>query len=169
MKLTVVWPKFCSWEKEEREERGEQSGGGVTNEYDHPSVTSQTLPNKASMTKQPPDMLSKSAKKLQNSPLPPKNRAEQFPNDLYVSGDMLFCKFCQRTVDWKHEDMCKDHLWSKAHTKNKEKHCAAAANTSRATTALRRPSLPQTNLRREFFRILWLNKSRTLCFILLTN
>lgn len=37
---------------------------------------------------------------------------------------MLFCKLCQRLVDWKHVHTCKDHLWFNAHTKNKEKHCS---------------------------------------------
>lgn len=34
----------------------------------------------------------------------------------------LFCKLCQRHVDWKHVHTCKEHLWFNAHTKNKEKH-----------------------------------------------
>ncbi len=39
----------------------------------------------------------------------------QFSDDSYASGDVLFCKFCQHAVDWKHVDACKDHLRSKAH------------------------------------------------------
>lgn len=61
----------------------------------------------------------KVGKKQQNSSLTPKYRAEQFPNDLYMSVDMLFCKYCQHKVDWKHVDMCKDHMRSKACVKNK--------------------------------------------------
>ncbi len=53
-----------------------------------------------------------------------------------MSGDLLFCKLCQHTIDWKCVDTCKDHLRSKDHVKNKEKHCAAAANASWATTSL---------------------------------
>lgn len=45
---------------------------------------------------------------------------EQFLNDLYASGDKLFCKFCQHYDDWKRVDMCKDHVRSKARVKNKE-------------------------------------------------
>uniref|UniRef100_A0A673WX60 U1-type domain-containing protein n=1 Tax=Salmo trutta TaxID=8032 RepID=A0A673WX60_SALTR len=40
----------------------------------------------------------------------------------YESGDKLFCKFCQHTIDWTRKNMCCDHLKSKAHVKNKEKH-----------------------------------------------
>ncbi len=49
--------------------------------------------------------------KLRNSSITPKN-------DFYASGDVLFCKFCQHAVDWKHVDVCKDHLQSKAHVNN---------------------------------------------------
>lgn len=45
---------------------------------------------------------------LWNLLLTPKYRAEQFLNDLYASGDKLFCKFCQHNDDWKRVDMCKD-------------------------------------------------------------
>lgn len=47
-------------------------------------------------------------------------RAERFPSDFYASGDLLFCKFCQNNVDWKHADACKGHLWSLAYVKNEE-------------------------------------------------
>ncbi len=67
---------------------GEHSWG-VANAWDHPYVTSETLPtpllNIASMSKQPPETLAKSAKKLQNLSLTREYRAEQFPNDFYAS------------------------------------------------------------------------------------
>lgn len=38
---------------------------------------------------------------------------------------LLHCKLCQRNVDWKHADMCKDCLRSKAHvTKQGKQHAA---------------------------------------------
>lgn len=40
--------------------------------------------------------------------------------NLFTSGDMLFCKFCQNNIDWKHVDTYKDHLQSKKYVKNKE-------------------------------------------------
>lgn len=55
---------------------------GVTNEWDHLQVTSQTfsfLPNNTSMSKQLPETL--------------------LPNDFYASGDILYCIFCQHNVD----------------------------------------------------------------------
>lgn len=30
----------------------------------------------------------------------------EFVNDFYVSGDMLYYKFCQHSVDWKPVDTC---------------------------------------------------------------
>lgn len=50
----------------------------------------------------------------------PKRRAEQFPDTFYVTGDMLFLKSSQHDVEWKRVDTSRDHLWSKAHVKNKE-------------------------------------------------
>ena len=52
------------------------------------------------------------SEKLRNSTLTPQYRAEQFPNDLYLSGQLLLCKSCQHSVDWK----CKnEHILSKSH------------------------------------------------------
>ena len=48
--------------------------------------------NSASMAKRLPSAPSTSAKKLTNLTFPPQYRAEQFPNDLYVLGELLFCK-----------------------------------------------------------------------------
>lgn len=75
------------------------------------------------------------AKKLRNSQLTAKYRAEQYPND-YESGQQLFCKFCQHTVDWTREDTCNDHLISKVHLKNKAKSTAGKSPqvTIEATT-----------------------------------
>uniref|UniRef100_A0A8D0DDQ5 U1-type domain-containing protein n=1 Tax=Sander lucioperca TaxID=283035 RepID=A0A8D0DDQ5_SANLU len=61
------------------------------------------------------------AKKLRNSELTAKYRADQYPNDYYESGQGLFYKFCQHTVDWTRKDTCNDHLKSKAHLENKAK------------------------------------------------
>ncbi len=66
---------------------------------------------------------------------------EQFPNNFYTSGDMLFCKFCRHTVYWKRVHTCKDHLQYKAHVKNMKKHRAAAADASRVTMPLQTTKL----------------------------
>lgn len=103
------------------------------------------------MSQQPLQTPSKSAKKLRNSALSPKYRAEQYPNDYYVSGEMLFCKFCQHTVDWKRKNTCDDHLLSKAHMKNKERN--RATNVCKANTLMQTSiagSNKSADLRRQF-------------------
>uniref|UniRef100_A0A8C7JTI3 Uncharacterized protein n=1 Tax=Oncorhynchus kisutch TaxID=8019 RepID=A0A8C7JTI3_ONCKI len=67
----------------------------------------------------------KSSKTRKTLTLTPKFRAEQYPKDYYESGDKLFCKVCQHTIDWTRKNTCDDHLKSKAHVKNKEKHCVS--------------------------------------------
>lgn len=60
------------------------------------------------------------AKKLRNSSLTQNYGAEEFPNNLYVSGDKLLCEFRRHAVDWECVDTCKDHLGSEAHVKSKK-------------------------------------------------
>lgn len=40
-----------------------------------------------------------------------------FSYDFYTLGYMLFCKFSQYHVNWKHLDACKDHFGSKVQVK----------------------------------------------------
>lgn len=70
------------------------------------------------------------SKKLRNTQLTAKLRAEQYPNDYYASGQQLFCKFCQHTIDWSRKDTCNDHLKSKVHQKNKTKSSGRALQVS---------------------------------------
>ena len=77
-------------------------------------------PTNVSMAKQLPMTLSSSAKKWRNSTLTPQYKAEQLPNNLYVSGGLLFFKFCQHSVDWKRKNTRNDHVLSKSHVRNKE-------------------------------------------------
>ncbi|KAI7790722.1 hypothetical protein IRJ41_005008 [Triplophysa rosa] len=72
------------------------------------------------MSKRPSETV-KSSKKLKNLSLNAKFRAEQYPNDFYESGQQLFCKFCQHSIDWTRKTTCDDHLKSKTHMRNKEK------------------------------------------------
>lgn len=58
----------------------------------------------------------KSAKQKQETLYGHQNTAKQFLKDFHVTGDQLFCDFCQHNADWKHVDMYKDHLQSKAMT-----------------------------------------------------
>ena len=46
-------------------------------------------------------------------------RAKQFSGDLYEDGNILFCKFCEHSIDFKRVDTVIDHLGSKKHVKNK--------------------------------------------------
>ena len=69
-----------------------------------------------------------SSKKLRNSTtLSAKYRADQY-TDFYASGDKLFCKCCQHTVDWTRKNTCDDHIASKSHVRNKEKHVLLKAH-----------------------------------------
>ena len=47
-------------------------------------------------------------------------RAKQFKEDLYADGKVLFCKYCQHSIDYIRVDTIKDHLKSKKHISNKE-------------------------------------------------
>uniref|UniRef100_A0A671S4G3 Uncharacterized protein n=1 Tax=Sinocyclocheilus anshuiensis TaxID=1608454 RepID=A0A671S4G3_9TELE len=38
-----------------------------------------------------------------------------YPNDFYESGQQLFCKFWQHTINGTRKNTCDDHLKSKAH------------------------------------------------------
>ncbi len=115
--LTAVWLKFCFLEKE-RHFSGENIPGGLLRR----ETTRMSFDKHSCL---PPEQCkhveadARDASKLRNLSLILKYRAEQFPNDFYVSGDLLFCKFCQHTVDWQHVDTCKDLLQSKVHVKNK--------------------------------------------------
>ncbi|XP_013881354.1 CGG triplet repeat-binding protein 1, partial [Austrofundulus limnaeus] len=88
-----------------------------------------------------------SSKKLKNAKLSAKFRAEQYPSDFYESGEQLFCKFCQHTIDWMRKNTCDDHLQSKTHLRNKEKKQASARQTHQQTLQHSSTSL---EVRREF-------------------
>ena len=65
-------------------------------------------------------------------------RAKQFLADTYCDGDVLFCKFCQHSLDYVRVDTVKDHMLSKKHVANKELKLkvqeAAAAGVGRPTS-----------------------------------
>lgn len=92
-------------------------GRTFNNARNHQCITSQTLlpsRNNLRMSKRSPE------KREKNSLHTLKCRAEQLPNDFYVSGDMLYGKICQHNVDWKCLDACEDHLQCKAHMIKRE-------------------------------------------------
>ena len=47
-------------------------------------------------------------------------RARQFESNLYSNGGVLFCRFCEHSVDFTLVDTVKDHLKSKKHAAKKE-------------------------------------------------
>ena len=47
-------------------------------------------------------------------------RAKQFHSDLYADGGVLFCRFCEHSIDFTRVDTVKDHLKSKKHTGKKQ-------------------------------------------------
>ena len=61
-------------------------------------------------------------------------RAKQFKDELYADGDVLFCKYCQHSVDFVRIDTIKDHLKSKKHCTRKE------AKTSESGTSAKQAS-----------------------------
>lgn len=72
------------------------------------------------------NMACSNPKKIKRSkPVPvlnAKERVRQFPHDLYEDGEILFCKFCNHSLDFVRVDTVKDHLKSKKHTTNKVGH-----------------------------------------------
>jgi hypothetical protein len=78
----------------------------------------------------------KTSKKLNNSVLTPKFRAEQYPKQFYHSGNQLFCRVCQHTIDWKRKDTCDDHLKSKIHLKNSESRSQGTALQTTITSTI---------------------------------
>ena len=47
-------------------------------------------------------------------------RARQFKDDLYADGGVLFCRFCEHSIDFTRVDTVKDHLKSKKHSAKRE-------------------------------------------------
>ena len=57
-------------------------------------------------------------------------RARQYKEDMYADDGVLFCKFCEHSVDFVRVDTIKDHLKSKKHRVRK------AAKASKAEKSL---------------------------------
>ena len=95
VEFDIITLKYCS-DVEEESLSGQNCTGGTKSGWHNklpPPPSPQTefpLQNNVSMAKRLLTALS--AKKLRNLTFTPQYRAEQFPNDLYVSGELLFCK-----------------------------------------------------------------------------
>ena len=77
----------------------------------------------------------------------PEERVKQFPNDLYSDSGVLFCKFCDHSVDHVRVDTIKDHLKSKKHKQRKDLKEAGGSTGAQQVTL---KSLKSRDLREEF-------------------
>lgn len=82
--------------------------------WDRSYVTSQTLPSPSQTVQACRNGCPRCG---QSQSLTSKYRALHFPDDFYALGYVLFCKFSQYHVNWKHVDACKDHFGSKVQVK----------------------------------------------------
>ena len=57
----------------------------------------------------------------------PLTRVSEFPDDFYIDGNTLFCKFCQHSLDWTRHDTLVDHLKCEKHRKAHEKACSSSS------------------------------------------
>ena len=73
-------------------------------------------------------------------------QVKQFPEDLYSDDGILFCKFCDHSVDYVGIDTIKDHMKSKKHTQRKDQKEAGSSATTHQQVTLTR----SRDLREEF-------------------
>ena len=62
-------------------------------------------------------------------------RAKQFKTDFYADGGVLFCRFCEHSVDFTRVDTVKDHLKSKKHAAKKEARKAKNSSSDAPSTS----------------------------------
>ena len=62
-------------------------------------------------------------------------RAKQFETDFYADGGVLFCRFCEHSVDFTRVDTVKDHLMSKKHAAKKEVRKAKSSSSKAPSTS----------------------------------
>ena len=67
-----------------------------------------------------PPSTKKSKRSAPISRLTAGERAKQFSDDFYADAGVLFCRFCEHSVDFVRVDTLKDHLKSKEHAARKE-------------------------------------------------
>ena len=60
-------------------------------------------------------------------------RAKQFSVDLYGDDGVLFCRFCEHSIDFTRVDTVKDHIKSKKHTAAKRQKQSGASASRQAT------------------------------------
>ena len=58
------------------------------------------------------------------------DRARQFKAELYADGGVLFCRYCDHSLDFTRIDTVKDHLKSKKHATRKQAKESKSSGTS---------------------------------------
>ena len=76
-------------------------------------------------------------------------RVRQFPDYFYADGEVLFCKFCDHSVDYVRVDTIKDHLKSKKHRQRKDLKEADTSSSGRKQVTLT-TLVKSKDLREEF-------------------
>ena len=61
-------------------------------------------------------------------------RAKQFKGDLYAEGGVLFCTYCEHSIDFVRVDTIKDHLKSKKHCQRKASKLSHAESSGPSTS-----------------------------------
>ena len=77
-------------------------------------------------------------------------RAKRFKEDLYEDGGLLFCKFCQHSVDFIRIDTIKDHLKSKKHEANRSTALKGKGKKSTSKQVTLSTAIASKNMREEF-------------------
>ena len=81
-------------------------------------------------------------------------RAKQFKTELYADGGVLFCRYCDHSIDLTRIDTVKDHLKSKKHSARKQAKQSKSSSTSVGASTSRQATLgtvlTSKELRREF-------------------
>jgi hypothetical protein len=101
----------------------------------------------------PPTSHSTPAKKPRSKPISrvcPEARVRQYPDELYASDGVLFCKYCCHSVDYVRIDTIKDHLRCANHMKNKDKYMKSKSVNSAKKQATVLTMYKSRDLRCEF-------------------
>ena len=103
------------------------------------------------MAEMAPPAVKKARRSAPASRVSAEERAKQF-KDLYANGGVLFCSYCDHSVDYVHIDTIKDHLKSKKHCQQRASKQSKAAtsgpSTSRQVTL--QSAVKSKDLREEF-------------------
>jgi len=90
----------------------------------------------------------KAMKSAPVSRLTAEERAKQYSIDFYTDDAVLFCRFCEHSVDFTRLDTVKDHIKSKRHSSRKSEWKEGASSSSKQTTL--RTCIKSKDLREEF-------------------